>query len=195
MGNQETRKSGPQISLEAARALLADPLPIARSHRHDAKMARVRRGEESISRLEQRDLIYLLGGARQYSPVQRILAPVGHDDHWTDCSGCAEFECAVMGLQLRNPAGWTGTLVTEGRQGTSPYFTLMLKEPEQTEGHVIMRFRHHPGFLHREGAAKWRWAECGGIDNPTAGGGPTWFHPTDERIAEFPYHRHFEALS
>jgi hypothetical protein len=157
----------------------------------DRKMRRV---EKAVSRLARLNLIYKLGGARVYSP-QRMLEPTGSGVGWSDCSGFACYLLAVAGIKLQNPAGWTGTLVEEGSQGTSPNLTLFIKDPLDTEGHVIIRLRHHPRWRRALGmAAKFRWAECGGRDNPRSGGGPTWFRPTAERVAEFPYHRHFEAL-
>jgi hypothetical protein len=159
-----------------------------------AKAKRIRRVEKAVGRLSRLSLIYKLGGARDYNP-EHILEPSGAGVGWSDCSGFAAYLCAVAGLRLKHPAGWTGTLVEEGKQGTSPYLTLYIKDPYDTEGHVIVRLRHHPRWRRALGmAAKWRWAECGGRDNPKSGGGPTWFRPTDERVAEFPYQRHFEAL-
>lgn len=151
---------------------------------------RIRRVEKAITRLSRMGLIYKLGGART---ATGIAEPVGRGLPWTDCSGFAQYLCAIAGIQLRNPAGWTGTLVHEGQGGDSPIFTLLLKEPEQTEGHVIVRLRKRPRWWHL-GAPKFRWAECGGFDNPKPGDGPTWFRPTESRIAEFPYHRHFGVL-
>lgn len=178
------------ITLDRAREFLAKPEPLRReTERHRRAMKRLRRGEELWSWLESLDLIYLLGGARS---TGQIVGP--HHQKgipWTDCSGAQLFDMRVMGLNPRFPAGWTGTLVQEGHEGVSPYFTLFLKEPEQTEGHVIARRRHKP-HLGDEG---WRWTECGGNDNPHPGGGPTWFHPTAERVAEFPYQRHFAVLA
>jgi hypothetical protein len=170
-------------------SLATDPAKV-----HEEKLRKIRRVEKAISRLQRMGLLYLRGGARQYDP-QRMLAPTSKGQGWTDCSGLVQYVLAIAGIQLRNPAGWTGTLVAEGEAGTSPYLTLYLKEPEQAEGHVILRLRHHPRWRRLLGlAAKWRWAECGGSDNPQPGGGPTWFRPSDGRVAEFPYQRRFEAL-
>jgi hypothetical protein len=171
---------------------LAKPSEIVDSPAHRDKMVRMRRVERSITELEDLDLIYLLGGARG---AHGIEPPRGHGQEWSDCSGFVLFELAVAHIQTKSPTGWTGTLVSEGSEGLSEYLTVFIKEPEQTEGHTILRLRHHPGWRHREGAAEWRWAECGGSDNPHPGGGPTYFKPTDARIAEFPYHRHFKILS
>ncbi|MDX6609040.1 MAG: hypothetical protein QOF85_965 [Solirubrobacterales bacterium] len=156
----------------------------------EAKHKRIRRVEKAISQLVRMDLIYKLGGARE---ANGIGSPTGGGVAWTDCSGFVLYLLAVAGIKPRSPAGWTGTLVEEGREGWSSYLTLLLKEPEQTEGHVILRLRKRPRPWHL-GEPRYRWAECGGRDNPRSGGGPTWFKPTPERIAEFPYHRHFKAL-
>jgi hypothetical protein len=181
-----------QVSAKASGTVVGKGPEQRTGAEHDHKVARIRRVEQSISRLERLDLIYLLGGARG---SRAITPPAGAGVEWTDCSGFVLFELAVAGIQTRFPTGWTGTLAQEGSEGLSEYLTVFLKEPEQTEGHTILRLRHHPGWPHREGAAEWRWAECGGRDNPHAGDGPTWFKPTDERIAEFPIRRHFRALS
>lgn len=175
-------------TLDRAHEHLAKPEPLKiESERHRRTMTRLRRGERLWTHLEKLELIYLLGGARS---TGQIVGPSGRGAAWTDCSGAQLFDMRAMGLQPRSPAGWTGTLVEEGHEGTSPYFTLFLKEPEQTEGHVIGRRRHKP----RVGQDEWRWTECGGFDNPHAGGGPSWFEPTPERVAEFPYQRHFKVL-
>lgn len=179
----------PAIPLDRAHELLAKPQKLKReTERHHRTMVRLRRGERLWDHLVSLDLIYLLGGARS---TGTIVGPHNHKRvPWTDCSGAQLYDMRAMGLQPRSPAGWTGTLVEEGHEGTSPYFTLFLKEPEQTEGHVIARRRHKP----RVGEDEWRWTECGGFDNPHPGGGPAWFHPTPERIGEFPFHRHFVVL-
>lgn len=157
------------------------------------KLRKVRRAEKKTKKLQRMRLGYLLGGAR--GNPDGITGPRGKGDDWTDCSGFALYLCRVMGINNENKNGWTGTLVNEGKEGTSPYFTLYLKEPEQTEGHVIIRFRHHPRWRRMFGlAARWRWAECGGFDNPNPGGGPTFFKPTESRVNEFPFKRHFPEL-
>jgi hypothetical protein len=177
-----------KLSLDRAAELLAAPEQLRHPpERHRHTMVRLRRGERLWSHLEGLGLIYLLGGARENG---QIVGPRGRGVDWTDCSGGQIYDLRAMGVQLRAPDGWTGTLVEEGHEGTSPYFTLFLKEPFQTEGHVIGRRRHQP----RVGSDEWRWTEVGGFDNPHSGGGAAWFHPTPERIAEFPYHRHFKVL-
>lgn len=159
------------------------------------KLKRIRRVEKAITRLARMNLIYKLGGARAYSGRGEITGPAGPGAAWTDCSGFVLYLLAIAGVNLRWPNGWTGTLAQEGLEGTSPYLTVFLKEPEQTEGHTILRLRHHPRWRQLLGmAARYRWAECGGIDNPRAGDGPTWFRPTEERVTEFPYRRHFAQL-
>lgn len=180
-------RTGAKMSIDQAHSFLEKPRDL-KGERHDRIMHRIRRGEHSTSHLESLELIYLLGGARG---AHGITPPIGKGVQWTDCSGFAIFELAVMGVQLKAPTGWTGTLVQEGHAGVSEYFTLFLKEPEQTEGHVIERRRHRP----HAGRDEWRWSECGGFDNPKAGDGPAWFHPTPERIAEFPFQRHFAVLA
>lgn len=154
------------------------------------KLRKIRRVEKAITHLQKLGLIYLLGGARSGGTVH---GPSGRGEAWTDCSGFACYLLKIAGIKLRHPDGWTGTLVEEGHKGMSDYLTLFLKEPEQTEGHVIIRLRKRPRWWHF-GAPKYRWAECGGMDNPRAGGGPTWFRPTPSRIAEFPYQRYFKEL-
>lgn len=157
---------------------------------HKEKMKRVRRAEKTVSKLAGMNLIYKLGGARGGSKHNAIENPTASGVPWTDCSGFALYLMSVMGIKADDPAGWTGTLVGEGTAGESDYFTLYIKEPFNVEGHVIVRLRKRPRPWHR-GQTKYRWAECGGRDNPKSGGGPTWFKPTLSRIAEFPEHRRF----
>lgn len=154
------------------------------------KDKRIRRVEKAVTKLSHMSLIYKLGGARGGPNHNAIENPIGDGLPWTDCSGFALYLMSVAGIKADNPAGWTGTLVQEGSEGESEYFTLFLKEPENTEGHVIVRLRKHPRPWHR-GQTRYRWAECGGRDNPKSGGGPTWFKPTKARIAEFPFRRRF----
>lgn len=157
------------------------------------KERKVRRAEKVTKKLQRKRLIYLLGGAR--GGTRGITGPKHNGEAWTDCSGFALYLCRVMGIHCEEPNGWTGSLVKEGESGTSPWFTLYIKEPQNVEGHVIIRFRHHPRWRKMFGlAARWRWAECGGYDNPTPGGGPTFFRPTESRVKEFTHIRHFPQL-
>lgn len=161
---------------------------------HTQKIKHLRRAEKAITNLSRMNLVYSLGGARAGAKEHNgVNSPSGNGLPWTDCSGFALYIMSIVGIKAHNPGGWTGTLVEEGYEGESQYFTLYLKEPQQTEGHVIVRLRKRPKWWHL-GKPKYRWAECGGRDNPTAGDGPTWFRPTKSRIAEFPYHRHFKIL-
>lgn len=155
------------------------------------KLKRIRRVEKAVSNLSKMGLIYSLGGSRG-GDHNGIHSPTRDGIPWTDCSGFALYLMSVAGIKAEHPGGWTGTLVTEGEGGTSEFFTLFLKEPQQTEGHVIVRLRKRPRWWHRK--PHYRWCECGGRDNPHAGDGPTWFRPTDSRIAEFPYQRRFNVL-
>jgi hypothetical protein len=178
------------VTIAEAHELLRRPEPLKReTERHRRTMVRLRRGEQLVSHLESLDLSYLLGGARGSGTY--ISGPAGKDEAWTDCSGFELYVRRAMGLMPKDPVGWTGTIVTEGHEGLSPYYVVLLKEPDQTEGHTIQRRRHKP----RVGPEVFRWTECGGSDNPHPAGGPTWFEPTAERIAEFPYRRYFKALS
>ena len=147
-----------------------------------------------MKQLQSMHLLYKLGGARG-GPENGIANPAGPGLGWTDCSGFAYYLLGIANVPVAQPGGWTGTLKSEGVEGTSPYLTLFLKEPDKIDGHVIVRLRHHPDWRRRLGmAAKFRWVECGGRDNPQAGGGPTYFRPTQARIAEFPIQRHFPDL-
>lgn len=157
------------------------------------KLKRMRRVEKAVKRLQAMDLIYDLGGSRGGSTHNGIENPTGDGLPWTDCSGFALYVMSIAGVKATDPSGWTGTLVDEGKEGDSPYLTLFLKEPFNTEGHVIIRLRRRPRPWHK-GVPKFRWAECGGSDNPHVNGGPTFFRPTTERIAEFPFHRNFAQL-
>jgi hypothetical protein len=136
-------------------------------------------------------LLYKLGGARG-AGQGGIANPSGPGVGWTDCSGLAYYLLGVANIPVRYPGGWTGTLKVEGAEGLSPYLTLFIKEPDLVGGHVIIRLRHRPRWRRMLGmAAKFRWVECGGRDNPRPGGGPTYFRPTQARIEEFPVRRHF----
>lgn len=159
----------------------------------DQKLRKIRRGERAVTDLERLGLHYLLGGARGAGGV--ILPPSGPRTGWTDCSGCQYYLLDVMGIPYdRSKPLWTGSLKDWGVEGYSEFFTLFLKEPDRVDGHVIARLRHRPGWRHRSGPARFRWVECGGFDNPKAGGGPTWFRPTKARVAEFPIRRHFPGF-
>lgn len=160
---------------------------------HKQKINHCRRAEQAIKGLEGKSLIYSLGGSRGGSEHNGILSPSSSGIPWTDCSGFALYVMSILGIKAKHPAGWTGTLVEEGEEGVSSYFTLFLKEPQQTEGHVIIRLRKRPRWWHL-GKPRHRWAECGGRDNPHPGDGPTFFTPTRARIAEFPYKRHFKEF-
>jgi hypothetical protein len=160
---------------------------------HDQKINHCRRAERTIKALERMGLVYDLGGARGSSEHNGINPPSGSGLPWTDCSGFVLYIMSILGIKAKHPAGWTGTLVEEGEVGASPYFTIYLKEPEQREGHVIIRLRKRPRWWHL-GKPKHRWAECGGNDNPHPDDGPTFWTPSKERIAEFPYQRHFREF-
>lgn len=161
------------------------------------KLVMQRRGEHLITRYEKLDLIYLLGGARF---GDRISGPTGPRTAWSDCSGGAFFVAAAMGLPMikifEGHPIWTGSFVDLLHEGESDFLTFYLKEPYETEGHVIMRLRQRPKPWHR-GEPRYRFAEQGGTDNPHPGGGLTWL-PTPgkgmgltvhERLSEFNYHR------
>lgn len=156
----------------------------------EGKLRRIRRVEKAVSRASRMNLIYRLGGGRAGGGT---FFPRTSGEAWGDCSAWACLLCAIAGLKLDNPDGWTGTLQDEGKAGKSEYLTLFIKEPMNVDGHVIIRLRKRPRPWHF-GIPVYRWTECGGRDNPKSGGGPTWFRPTKSRIEEFPIQRHFEAL-
>lgn len=166
-----------------------------------AKLHRQRRGEHAISHLESLHLNYLRGGARVSSGGRlHIASPAGPGAFWSDCSGGAFLIAATMGLPVVEEVAktgegiWTGSLSKVGEEGWSDLFTLCLKYPFEEvpdEGHVIMRLRRNPHWFEDHSVPRFRWAEVGGADNPSAGGGMSWFKPTPERIAEFTHVRHF----
>lgn len=161
---------------------------------HKAKMKRVRRVEKAAKKIMRMGTVYLRGGARG---AHGITPPPGPGLPWTDCSGADLYLAAVANLPIKAPNGYTGTAVLEGEDGESEYFTFFIKDPyeHEHEGHMILRLRHHPLWRRALGmAAKWRWLECGGSDNPKSGGGLTYFKPTDDRVAEFPYRRRFAGF-
>ena len=149
------------------------------------RYVRIRRAEREISRLQALDLEYLLGGGRNCGPAPCNHRAFSHGGKGGDCSWLQLLVCHILGVPIKSPLGWTGTLVGEGHEGPGRMYTIYIKEPQQTEGHTIGRF-HHPDHD--------RWFECGGRDNPQPGDGVTWFRPTPERIREFPYLRHFKGF-
>lgn len=159
---------------------------------HQHKLQKARRIETAITSLMRMGLVYNLGGARFNG---RITAPQHNGEAWTDCSGCGLYVKQVANIPSANGAGNTVSMAEEGKEGYSDYLTFFIKNPpgEVDNEHVIIRLRKRPRPWHR-GVPKYRWAECGGSDNPKSGGGPTWFKPTAERIAEFPIRRCFEGF-
>lgn len=141
-------------------------------------------------------LVYLWGGARG---GRSMLPPTARGQAWTDCSGLAQYLLAVGGVKLKNPVGSTFSLAEEGAAGKGELLTLFIKNVPASDAHVIIRLRKRPRPWHF-GKTRYRWAECGGSDNPRPGGGPTWFTPgatqgrrPEDRIAEFPIHRNFDS--
>lgn len=157
---------------------------------------RIRRVEKAVSNLQRMHLIYSYGGGRGSNGM---IPPTRAGQGWSDCSGLAQYLCAVGDVHLKNPVGSTWSLAEEGDKGVSDNFTLFIKNNPGDE-HVIVRLRKRPRLWHF-GKTKYRWAECGGTDNPSAGGGPSWFTPgkrmgmaPEQRIKEFPIHRKFREL-
>jgi hypothetical protein len=155
------------------------------SHVSPHAFARIRAAEHEISRLQALDLSYLLGGGRRCGPTPCNHTAFSQGGEGGDCSWLQYLVCHILGVSVKSPIGWTGTLQFEGHSGPGKLYTIYVKEPENTEGHTIGRF-HHPSRDH--------WFECGGSDNPQPGDGVSWIHPTPERIAEFPILRHFEGF-
>lgn len=158
-------------------------------------LKRVRRGETLAKSLQKMKLIYSYGGGRV---AGHITFPVP-GAKWTDCSGFVTYVLDAMGVRLKNGAGSTWSLAEEGKSGMGTYCTLFIKNAPGDE-HVIMRLRKRPRPWHF-GRTRYRWVQCGGSDNPSAGGGPSFFIPgktmglsPEERIREFPIHRHFPEL-
>jgi hypothetical protein len=158
-------------------------------------MKRIRRLETAAKHLQSMRMIYSYGGGR----VGGHIAKPEAGEKWTDCSGCATYLLDVAGIRLKNDAGSTWSLAEEGSPGASEFFTLFIKNNPGDE-HVICRLRKRPRPWHF-GKTKYRWFECGGTDNPTAGGGPSFFTPgsgmgitPEERVKEFNIHRHFKEL-
>jgi len=155
---------------------------------------RVRRAETAAKRLQAKHLLYSYGGGRSGG---RIADPPSDGERWTDCSGLATFLLDVAGVNLKNEAGSTWSLAEEGAKGASPYLTLFIKNNPGDE-HVIVRLRKRPKPWHR-GQPRFRWVECGGTDNPSSGGGPSYFTPghgmgltIEQRVKEFGIHRNFD---
>lgn len=157
---------------------------------------KIRRVEKAVSRLQRMHLIYVYGGARGSNAM---VPPHGNGQGWSDCSGLAQYLCAVADIKLRDPVGSTWSLAEEGEKGVSGNLTLFIKNNPGDE-HVIVRLRRRPRPWHF-GKTKYRWAECGGTDNPQSGGGPSWFTPgrgmgmtPEQRIEEFYIRRRFDGL-
>jgi hypothetical protein len=145
---------------------------------------RVRTGEREISRLAALGLYYGFGGGRNCGP--HPCGDYSAGQVGGDCSWLVLRTCYIMGLPIKNWLGSTYSLAEEGSEGKGKLFTIHVKNPpDPHEAHTIMEF-HHPG--HDRGA------ECGGSDNPHPRGGPSWFRPSAERIAEFPIKRHFKGF-
>lgn len=154
---------------------------------------KIRRVEKAITNLQKMGLLYLWGGARLNG---HMTPPTTNGQGWTDCSGFVEYLLAVANIS--NHAGSTFSLATEGQEGRGEIFTLFIKNEPVHDAHVIIRLRKRPRPWHF-GKTRYRWAECGGSDNPRPGGGPSWFTPgakqgrrPEDRIAEFPIHRNFD---
>lgn len=162
----------------------------------DKSEKRIRRVEKAVSRLQRMHLIYSYGGGRGSNTM---IPPTRSGQGWSDCSGLAQYLCAVADVHLKNAVGSTWSLAEEGEKGVSDNFTLFIKNNPGDE-HVIVRLRKRPKPWHF-GQTKYRWAECGGTDNPSSGGGPSWFTPgkgmgmsPEQRVKEFDIHRKFPGL-
>lgn len=151
------------------------------------KLHVIRAMEHEVTRLEALDLHYGRGGGRNCGPLPCTYKDYSEGDIGGDCSWLTLVLCAIAHFPIKEWLGYTGTLVSEGEQGHGELFTMHIKDPfeHEGEGHVINEFKHPDHH---------RWAECGGSDNPSDRGGPHWFKPTPERIAEFPYKRHFKGF-
>lgn len=155
------------------------------SHVHPEAFGRIRSAEKEITHLQSLNGRYKLGGGRNCGSAPCSYSSFSQGGYVGDCSWLQLRVCHILRVPIKSPLGWTGTLQFEGEEGEGKLYTIYIKEPENTEGHTIGRF-HHP--------AKDHWFECGGRDNPQPGDGVTWFHPTQERIDEFPIKRHFKGF-
>lgn len=145
----------------------------------------IRAAEHTITRLEHMGLHYDFGGGRNHGSTPTMPRDLERGGDGGDCSWLAGVVCVKLGQRIVWP-GSTFSLATEGVEGRGKIFTMHIKNlADPAESHVILEFAH-PGHT--------RWAECGGRDNPTSTGGPAWFHPTADRIAEFPIKRHFRGF-
>ena len=154
---------------------------------HRDAVRNVRHAEREIKRLELLYGAYDLGGGRRCGDQFCNFKNGLYEGKYVgDCSWLQGLTCEMLGIKLSTPPSltWTGSLYKEGKAGKGKLYTLFVKDPEDTEGHSIGCFHHH---------LKDRWFECGGSDNPHPNNGVTFWKPTAERIAEFPYRRHFEG--
>lgn len=153
------------------------------------KRRTIRKIEKAAKLVSRRDLRYAYGGGRG---ATRMTEPP-LSGPWTDCSGFFMWLCQKAGVHLKNYVGSTRSLAEEGMAGTSPWFTAFIKNNPGGDEHIIIRLRRK-WLASRLLFGEFRWVECGGSDNPSLLEGPTFFHPTPERIAEFPIRRYFKEL-
>lgn len=155
---------------------------------------RIHEGEMLCTHLSKLGLSYLWGGARSCGKF--MCKPV-KGKAWTDCSGCAQYVLEKIGIKLKDYVGSTFSLAEEGHPGWSDYLTLCIKNTPGDE-HIIIRWRKRPKPWHF-GRPRFRYFECGGSDNPSAGDGPSWFIPGlkmglgwKKRVREFYIIRNFD---
>ena len=154
------------------------------------KRKAIRRIEKGAKLVSRRNLKYAYGGGRG---ATRMIDPPASGE-WTDCSGFAMWLCQEADVHLHNYVGSTWSLAEEGSEGESPWFTMFIKNnPEGHDEHIILRLRRK-WLIERKIFGEFRWVECGGSDNPTLLNGPTFFHPTPDRVRQFYIHRKFPEL-
>lgn len=154
---------------------------------HRDAVRNVRHAEREIKRLELMFGTYDLGGGRRCGDQFCNFKNGLYEGKYVgDCSWLQGYVCELLGIKLSTPPSltWTGSLYKEGKSGKGKLYTMLVKDPEDTEGHTIGLFHHR---------FKDRGFECGGSDNPHSGNGVSFVKFTPERLAEFPYRRHFEG--
>lgn len=131
-------------------------------------------------------LPYVLGGGHVTPAPQPEALAAAHSGY--DCSsGACHFD-QDAGVKTQTGTTWTMAEPQAGlAKGPGRYVTHFIKNNSGDDQHVISRLTDASGKV-------LGWAQVGGNDNPTAGGGACWFNPTKSRIAEFYDQVHPEGM-
>lgn len=113
--------------------------------------------------------------------------PAAHPNGPWDCSGWALHLLATVVEHVNgsgmNTIGFMNAARSKSNgleEGEGRWITFYVKDDHMVT-RVVFRGRTY-------------WMQCGGSDNPKPGDGPTFWHPTPERIREFTFHCHPKGL-